>query len=158
MTTSARFRPGNAGLTYGPDEGETLSSGDNVPLQCDNKGNLLVHEGRFVVGPITGSIFAIAVTASPVHYDFTTSGSLVALKTAAAAGAYVTLKAQGTDVYYSWSTATAGETVSATSTTTGMAQVLFNGERTDEVPPSGAKGLILLGSGSGFFRGHISNS
>ena len=100
------------------------------------------------VGPITGSPTNFTVTGSSVHFDLTAT-TYETLYRRIQGGGTLTLKGDG-DVFYRWSKETSGETVDETMVATGGTPAnqcarLFAGERSDEIPPAGTRGLVVKG-------------
>lgn len=114
------------------------------------------------IGPTNGSVAVITVTTSSVHVDLT-GASYTTLKAAIDAGRLITLKADGTDVYYRWSPNASGDTIDETMLATGgtpanQAGVIFNGERGDESPPPQTQGILVKATSiAGKLRIHISS-
>lgn len=97
------------------------------------------REFQSPLGPATGKVTVIGVTTSSAHVDLTGK----AIFTDLAKRRLITLKAEA-DVWYRWSTATTGETVDETDTTTNnQCSWISAGERVDDLPPAGTQGIVV---------------
>jgi hypothetical protein len=109
------------------------------------------REFQSPLGPQTGKVTVIAVTAVSQHIDLTGK----AIKADLDKRRLITLKAEA-DVWYRWSLATAGETVNEADTTTNdQCSWISAGERVDDLPPAGTQGIVVKAPGNCKLRLHV---